>query len=172
VFTPNDDHSSKPSRLNRLRTLKPTIPKMSKLLKFKPKIKSIVSKTKRVFPVIPKIYTNKIIRNENTTCFYKCVLHRENGPAVINDEDKIYEWYFNGVLHRENGPAVISPLGKYWYRHGVYHRVDGPAIEFVNGKTVWYYEGKLHREDGPAVADAKSGDQYWIHGVKQSFNDP
>jgi len=36
------------------------------------------------------------------------ILHNTEGPAVIYKDGKT-RWYWNGVLHRSNGPAVINP---------------------------------------------------------------
>lgn len=71
------------------------------------------------------------------------------------------EWYKNGVLHRENGPAVVNYwLGKKkyleeWYKGGQLHREDGPALVEYNeeGQKIteeYYLNGeKVEKEDLP-----------------------
>ena len=47
------------------------------------------------------------------------MLHRENGPAIINSEGK--QWWKNYELHREDGPARIHSDGTLeWWLHGLY----------------------------------------------------
>lgn len=68
------------------------------------------------------------------------VLHRENGPAVV-ESDGVEEWLYNGKHHRIGGPAIITPGCEEWMQNGVHHRTDGPAFistDFVD----WYIDGK------------------------------
>jgi hypothetical protein len=61
-------------------------------------------------------------------------------------------WYKKDLLHREDGPAVIDFDGhKAWYFEGKKHRIDGPAVIYPNGDEYWWFEGLLHRTDGPAI---------------------
>src|SRR5579864_8066845 len=49
-------------------------------------------------------------------------------------------------LHRENGPAIIDNIGnECWYQHGKLHRKEGPAIILTDGYQAWYYYGERHR---------------------------
>lgn len=44
-------------------------------------------------------------------------LHREDGPALIDMESNLKEWWFNGQLHRVDGPAQIKEnLARWWYK--------------------------------------------------------
>jgi hypothetical protein len=71
--------------------------------------------------------------------------HRENGPAVEDNNGDKY-WYKNGLLHREDGPASELYDGtKSWWINGIKHREDGPAVENANGSKVWFINGKLVR---------------------------
>ena len=33
-------------------------------------------------------------------------LHREDGPAVVHEDDGYRSWWLHGVLHRLDGPAI------------------------------------------------------------------
>ncbi len=52
-----------------------------------------------------KIYKYCIIFVNN-----KNLLHREDGPAIINSDGN-KTWYQNGKFHREDGPTVINSDG-------------------------------------------------------------
>ena len=59
-------------------------------------------------------------------------------------------WYYNAAnqLHREGGPAIINERrDKYWYQYNRLHRVDGPAIVFEDGYKRWYINGVQLSED-------------------------
>lgn len=57
-------------------------------------------------------------------------------------------WFKNGKRHREDGPAVINNNNdKYWYRNGLLHRLDGPAIEYSSGGGSWYIKGTYIAEN-------------------------
>lgn len=48
-------------------------------------------------------------------------LHREDGPAYINDHSrygKIQSWWINGRMHRKDGPALISLKEHSWFTYG------------------------------------------------------
>ena len=80
-------------------------------------------------------------------------LHREDGPAVINPNNKLIGWYFNNRLHREDGPAIIWPDNYIaWYMNGKPHRSDGPAIIESNilpgdFSIMWFAHGKEYSEE-------------------------
>lgn len=117
-------------------------------------------------------------------------LHRENGPAYIDDKGN-EEWYYHGRLHRLDGPAGIYVDGcKQWWNNGLLHRVEGPAVECEGGHCEWWLNGqrhrvdgpaviipgkvrewwcfnKLHRPDGPAVIHSDGREEIWINGVNQ-----
>jgi hypothetical protein len=71
------------------------------------------------------------------------LFHREDGPAVIYEDESKKYWYKNGKMHKEDGPAVIykDESKKFWYKKGKMHREDGPAVEWANGDKEWYLEG-------------------------------
>ena len=54
-------------------------------------------------------------------------------------------WYLirkNGksILHRVNGPAIVDHEDKDYFQNGKRHRLDGPAIELWDGRKFWYYQ--------------------------------
>jgi len=72
----------------------------------------------------------------------------KNGLVVDDDGNKY--WYCNDVLHREDGPAVINITSlnvEVWWVNGVKHREDGPAIVYANGDKEWFLNGKMYSED-------------------------
>ena len=60
------------------------------------------------------------------------VLHREDGPAII-DADGYKAWRINGGFHREDGPAIIYPDGyKEWYINDMYYGdTEEPPEEYL-----------------------------------------
>ena len=53
--------------------------------------------------------------------------------------------FFRMVLHREDGPAVVLANGdKLWCINGQLHREEGPAIERANGDKHWYIKGIIY----------------------------
>ena len=102
-----------------------------------------------------KFYTTVgIIETDYYTDKNKYLLHREDGPAIINyngDGSIAYEyWYINGVQHREDGPASIR-----YYEDGSIHY------------EAWRWCGMLHRHDYtlPVYRWGGSTCYYW-YGVK------
>jgi hypothetical protein len=73
-------------------------------------------------------------------------LHRVDGPAVINEKDKVEEWYLNGQRHRIGGPAFDAPNVQVWMEHNQIHRIDGPAYFFINGKTQYFIRDQEYTE--------------------------
>lgn len=95
------------------------------------------------------------------------VLHRIDGPAVVNKRTGTSIWYNNGELHRVDGPAYIGARGMYkeWWLDGHPHREDGPAIyDEKNRRKEWYLHGKLHRIDGPARMNSEGMEEYYVNG--------
>lgn len=88
-------------------------------------------------------------------------LHSYNGNAAvvcINNDTRIctFKWYSNGVIHRENGPSVIQYMNgivsSIQYHHdGLLHREDGPAFEIYHDTrklmSNWYRHGELIHRD-------------------------
>lgn len=80
----------------------------------------------------------------------------------IDETNNVCNMYkYNSLLHREDGPALIDKDQRRWYIHGKLHRVDGPTVEYINGKKEYWKHGKLHREDGPAIT-AANGVKVWM----------
>ena len=78
------------------------------------------------------------------------------------------ETFYREVIHRLDGPAVVYATGdKFWYVDGKRHRVDGPAVEHANGYKGWWVDGKRHRVDGPAVEYTDGEREWWVFGVRQ-----
>lgn len=70
-------------------------------------------------------------------------LHRGDGPAVIDKNKEIVEWYFNGKLHNDdNKPA------KYYIKTREYY---GLEVYFIVEE--WYFNEKLHNSNGPALIE-------------------
>lgn len=125
--------------------------------------------TNSIIPVAQPIAAppprNGPMRGSNYTAHY-CdgVFHREDGPAIINDNGD-YQWYIHGKRHREDGPALeIIIVGvKEWFANDKRHRIDGPAIERPERKE-WWVKGKRHREDGPAIEYVDGYKEWYYHG--------
>lgn len=104
----------------------------------------------------------KVTYHRNENGFF----HREDGPAVENENGDKW-WWKNGLIHRDgDDPAVEMHDGsKHWFKDGIRHRESGPAIEWADGTKQWWLNGKLHREDGAAV-EWSNGDKQWaLDGV-------
>ena len=92
--------------------------------------------------------------------------HREDEPAMVEDNDGYKEWWLNGERHREDGPAVEYADGsKEWWLNGKRHREDGPAVEYRDGYKSWWLNGELHREDGPAVELSDGSKAWYLNGI-------
>lgn len=100
------------------------------------------------------------------------ILHRDEdeGPALIVPDAKIYEYYQYGVLSRKNGPARMDIENGVdeWFLNGKRHRmIHGPTITYANGDYVYHLNGLKHRDDGPAVrklVGKKEIFEYWLKG--------
>lgn len=58
-------------------------------------------------------------------------VHCEGAPAL--KRAKLTVWYNNGVVHREEGPAIIEQdVQEEWRQHGRLYRIGGPTIVRVN----------------------------------------
>lgn len=101
-------------------------------------------------------------------------LHREGGPAVrYQNGDE--EWYFKDLLHRADGPALIEDDDQYWYHMGRQHRMDGPAVIYADGSYEYFLNDRLHRTNGPAVYhNYTEGDryEYWLNGKMHRLDGP
>lgn len=81
--------------------------------------------------------------------------------VLANDNDFVinigYEWRDKGVLHRENGPAIIEeePISRsFYFKQGSLCENDEPDVTSKNfvgwlkrDENCYYF----HREDGPAI---------------------
>lgn len=117
--------------------------------------------------------------NHETVLYYKNgLLHRDNGPALINSHQECY--YQHGAKHREGDlPALIhfikhdsgskEILSQEYFQNNVHHREHGPALMWSSGSYQHYRNGLLHNENGPAchyVENGKTTDEYWLNGVQ------
>jgi len=93
-------------------------------------------------------YTKKgKFETKKSISFFRNILHREDGPAVIYPNNR-KEWWLKGKLHRLDGPAVIWENGdKEWFVNGKLHRLDGPAYIMNNGYNIWYINDKELNEE-------------------------
>jgi hypothetical protein len=55
--------------------------------------------------------------------------------------DGFTKYYKGYLLHREDGPALINGDLKQWYYMGERHREYGPAIEWPNGEKSYFIKG-------------------------------
>ena len=63
---------------------------------------------------------------------------------VVKKDQSGRAWFKNGLLHRKDGPAVVDFCGiqKLWYQNGQLHRENGPAvIDIGTSKESWYLDG-------------------------------
>ena len=98
--------------------------------------------------------------------FYKILESSKEDPYAHFDGEK----FTRRVLHREDGPALINSLGdKFWYIDGKCHRDNGPAAEFSTGAVQYYKHGKLHRTDGPAIIMSDKCCSYYVNGKLHSL---
>jgi len=108
-------------------------------------------------------------KTEDISILSSKILHRLNGPAVIDSEGN-KQWRVNNIWHRLDGPAVILYNDdKFWYKHGKRHRLDGPAIElsylncwFINGKELNKKEVENWIKDNNINLKTKIGQSLFI----------
>ena len=63
---------------------------------------------------------------------------------TIDDVGNKYWLNYKCLSHREDGPAVEYADGsKYWYVDGKLHRTDGPAVECTSGTKLWFLNGEI-----------------------------
>jgi hypothetical protein len=67
----------------------------------------------------------------------------DNQPTMTVDEDGDTVWRLNGKYHRTDGPAIIFANQGYkaWWVHDARHRTDGPAMEWGSGRKEWFLHG-------------------------------
>jgi hypothetical protein len=106
-----------------------------------------------------------VVEEKYAICYYVGgILHRTDGPAIINKEYDAHYWYQNGLLHRNGGPAIIAIGNKQWYQNGLLHRKCGPAIEYADGSKEWWQHGRRHRDNGPAIRYSDGHKEWIING--------
>jgi hypothetical protein len=97
----------------------------------------------------------------------KKVIHRENGPAIINILSGSEEYYYEGKLHREGDyPAVIREGGKIkkYYKHGIMTREGDKPSEYYYGDVIYTNDkGESHRENGPALITADGNEKWYFN---------
>ena len=94
--------------------------------------------------IVPKQWNPK---NKHVICYRNKdgLLHRQYGPAFINELYNEEAWFFEGKLHRE---------GNWAYRK--------------KGNFIWMKHGVLHNLEGPAVVESAGPYQFWIDGIRYS----
>jgi len=94
---------------------------------------------------VPKNYTGicRIFDRSETRYYVDGVLHRENGPAVINN-DGSKAWYWKGMLHRDDGPAIVVEIS-YFSSAGIKTVVD----------ETYYFKGKKYKNKQEYISDPK-----------------
>ncbi len=67
---------------------------------------------------VPKLPNGKINASGDVTIYiFDGKKHRVGGPAEINRRTGYEAWFKHGVLHRANGPAVVDPekkIKEFW----------------------------------------------------------
>jgi len=73
---------------------------------------------------------------------YKRPKGKNDHKYTIYQYDGLTQYYRYGTLHREEGPAYIDNTSehKIYYRYGTKHRADGPA-EIIGDETDFYLKG-------------------------------
>lgn len=69
----------------------------------------------------------------------------------MNDNQLIYEVYYNNTGQSNYNGKYEDTDGVKYYKNSELHRDDGPAIENNDGSVGWFQKGQFHREDGPAI---------------------
>lgn len=46
------------------------------------------------------------------------IIHKEDGPACISEDNELKSWFNNDLLHRLDGPAIVGPVYKMFFIHG------------------------------------------------------
>lgn len=95
------------------------------------------------------------------------IIHRTDGPAMINTNTGDEYWYRNGKRHRDGDrPAIDGKIVKAWLIDGKRHRDSGPAIRnYQTGYEAYYQNDRLHRVGGPAVTYENGDYAYYYNGV-------
>lgn len=68
-------------------------------------------------------------------------------------------WFFEGRLHREDGPAITNEdFAYYWYHDGLLHRGNNlPAMVRSDGKREWWTNGR------PNPSACTASQKFFIH---------
>lgn len=94
---------------------------------------------------VPKNYTGvcRIFERSETQHYLNGRLHRENGPAVINDDGST-AWMWKGMLHRDDGPAIII--------QSIYSQNGQPVVRTTKE---FYFKGKAFKTEEEYLSDTK-----------------
>lgn len=94
--------------------------------------------------------------------------HPRDSYQVIG-RDGVSRWLDDsGIVHREDGPAVIDTKHglEVWYRFGKRHRLDGPAC-VTSGGCEWYVDGRRFTEtEFNLYVDPSTGEVFVPPGKK------
>jgi len=74
---------------------------------------------------------------------YAFIQFEDDAMVIVSANGRI-AWFWKGMLHREGGPALIYPSGSFrYYRHSKLHREDGPASK-TRSRSEWWLDGKIY----------------------------
>lgn len=77
------------------------------------------------------------------------------GPVNFGIENDKVSFFKNGELHRDFGPAIINQNGsRIWYKEGKLHREDGPAL-ISYGEVQWAIDGELFSSGNDEWVEAR-----------------
>lgn len=148
-------------------------------------IKNNISAFSKIFDinnVIDAVKTdNKLYVNTGTSnlWFENYILHREDGPAIFQPNNKVEGYYLNGkkyTLEEYNDQINFlkikkeidaDPKWKSFFNWNVIKKVekinDCVKIETTYNSQEWYQDRRLHCEDGPAII-TPSEQRYYLKG--------
>lgn len=136
---------------------------------------------------------------EDVTSLRDGVLHSFNGPALVQADSGLAQWYHDGeLLHTEPRPRITDDFDRHytredgalvwykgaemyvertdgareWFQRGAYHRESGPARIEPDGTLEYRRDGGLHRTIGPARIVADGRQEWWRHGVRHRTDGP
>jgi hypothetical protein len=81
-----------------------------------------------------KTYTVKVFDNRTVWYNEKGQFHREDDLPAIEWEDGTKHWYIEGKYHRENGPAIIFHNIKLYFLNGIEMRKEQWEVEVAKLK--------------------------------------
>ena len=108
------------------------------------------------------------------------ILHCQNGPAVVFQDDG-FEWWRNGQVHRGNDlPAVhIGPTSRLAVSfHTGRNNIGFDGVSDLQPNTdLWCVDGFLHRDGKPALVTTNLNgvvtfEEYWCNGRRHRSSGP